>query len=113
MDRETDVPPACYSAAKLTLSPVDPLPVSRQFNAILTSAGSFTLRDVPAARYRIEIKGIDGPCFLKEIQVDGKHPDRTVTVDGNLSLAGHGYRSERTEPHSKPGNSRARGRPDA
>ncbi len=87
-DRETDVTPACYSAAKLTLRPVDPMPVSRQFNATLTSAGAFTLRDVPAARYRTELKGLADSCFLKEIQVDGKkQPDRTITADGNVSLA--------------------------
>ena len=39
-DRETGATPACYSAAKLTLQPVDPMPASRLFNATLTSTGS-------------------------------------------------------------------------
>jgi Carboxypeptidase regulatory-like domain len=87
-DRETGVTPACYSAAKLTLRPADAMPVSRQFNATLTSAGSFTLRDIAAGRYRVELKGLEGACFLKEVQVDGKkQPEGAFPVDGNVSLA--------------------------
>jgi hypothetical protein len=87
-DRETGATPACYSAAKLTLQPVDPMPASRLFNATLTSTGAFTLRDVPAARYRVVVKGFEGSCFLREIQMEGKKAqDRIVTIDGNVSLA--------------------------
>jgi hypothetical protein len=86
-DREPGVTPACYSAAKLTLRPVDPMPVSRQFNATLTSAGAFALRDIPAARYRVELKGFEGSCFLREIRMEGKKLiEGTVTVDANASL---------------------------
>ena len=86
-DRETGATPACYSAAKLTLQPVDPMPASRLFNATLTSTGAFTLRDVPAARYRIVVKGFEGSCFLREIQMEGKKtPDRIVTVDGPVNF---------------------------
>ena len=87
-DRETGATPACYSAAKLTLQPVDPMPASRLFNATLTSTGAFTLHDVPAARYRIVVKGFEGSCFLREIQMEGKKtPDRIITIDANVSLA--------------------------
>jgi hypothetical protein len=86
-DRDTGVTPACYSAAKLTLRPVDPMPVSRQFNAALTSAGAFTLRDIPAARYRVELKGFEGSCFLREIRMEGKKLlEGMVIIDGNASL---------------------------
>jgi hypothetical protein len=87
-DRESGATPACYSAAKLTLRPVDPMPASRPFNAALTSTGAFTLRDVPAARYRVELKGFEGSCFLREIQVEEKRAqDRIVAIDGSVSLA--------------------------
>jgi hypothetical protein len=64
------------------------MPASRVFNAALTSTGGFTLRDVPAARFRVELKGFEGSCFLREIQMEGKKlQDRIVTIDGNVSLA--------------------------
>jgi len=86
-DRETGATPACYAAAKLTLHPLDPMPASRLFNAALTSTGGFTLRDVPAARYRVELKGFDGSCFLREIQMEGKKlQDRIVTVEGPVNF---------------------------
>jgi hypothetical protein len=86
-DRETGVTPACYLPARLALRPVDPMPVSRQFNAALTSAGAFTLRDIPAARYRVELRGFEGSCFLREIRMESKKLlEGIVTVDGNVSL---------------------------
>jgi hypothetical protein len=86
-DRATGVTPACYLGAKLTLRPVDAMPVSRQFNTTLTSAGAFALRDIPTARYRVELKGFEGSCFLREIRMEGKKlPEGMVTTDGNISL---------------------------
>ena len=86
-DRETGVTPACYLAAKLALRPVDPMPVSRQFSATLTSTGAFTLRDIPAARYRVELNGFEGSCFLREIRMEGKKLlQGMVTIESNVSL---------------------------
>ena len=86
-DRETGVTPACYSAAKLILRPVDPMPVTRQFNATLTPAGTFVLRDVPAARYRVELTGFEGSCFLREIRMEGKKAlQGIVTIERSVNL---------------------------
>jgi hypothetical protein len=76
----------CSSGARVSLKPVDPLPGAEELTAKL-NRGGFTIRDVPPGRYWVQLLGLDGNCYLKEVRSgDGAPQKGTVSVSGNTQV---------------------------
>jgi len=76
----------CSSGARVSLKPVEPLPGAEELTAKLNH-GSFTIRDVPPGRYRVQLFGLDGNCYLKQVRSgDGTPQKGIVSVSGNTQV---------------------------
>jgi Carboxypeptidase regulatory-like domain len=77
----------CYSGAEVVLRSVEPLPELLLHTGELESKGTFRIRNVPDGRYRIDLKGLHGPCFLKEVRLKRQYAsDRQIEIQGNSSV---------------------------
>ncbi len=78
--------PACAIGARLALRPLDSMPESRAFEASFTRQ-RFVVPDVPCARYRVELLGLHGTCYLKDVRIDGRKADASnLAIDGSSHL---------------------------
>lgn len=74
------------SGARAVLRPVDPLPGAQELNATL-NRGTFTIHDVPPGRYRLQLLGLRGGCYLKQVRSADANPESgTVLVSGNTQV---------------------------
>jgi hypothetical protein len=77
---------ACSGGAQVSLTPVDPLPGAQELAAKLNH-GAFAIRDVPPGRYRVQLHGLDGSCYLKQVRSGDANPENgIVLVSGNTQV---------------------------
>jgi len=76
----------CSNDVRVSLKPVDPLPGAEELTAKLNH-GAFAVRDVPPGRYRVQLFGLDGSCYLKQVRSgDGAPQKGIVSVSGNTQV---------------------------
>lgn len=79
--------PGC-SAAELFLRPVDPMPHASALRANIV-AGTATIPDVPAGRFRLGVRGFEEGCYLRAVRQRGRKLDDLmieVNEDTRLGL---------------------------
>lgn len=72
----------CLDEARMMLQPVGPVPGASRLVAQL-STGSFTTKDVPTGRYRIQVTGLAGVCYLRDVRLG-----ETSSKGGSVFLSG-------------------------
>jgi hypothetical protein len=77
--------PGC-SAAELFLRPVDPVPHASALRASIV-AGTATIADVPAGRFRLGLRGLEEGCYLRAVRQGGRKLDNlTIEVNEDTRL---------------------------
>jgi len=79
-------PSACYAGAEALLRPLEAMPSSIVLKA-RPASGTFAVADVPAGRFKVDVRGLVGGCYLKEVHLGGRKTDgRIVNIDGDADL---------------------------